>query len=107
MERIVAWINGQPWREWTKHDYKLALRKFIQYAKHGSCNRETPIPEEVGDSAIALTSWLRRFTEAPPLEALQYRTTGFRETKRRIMYGVASDEGGFGEGKRHLLHLQP
>ena len=45
---------------------------------------------EVGDSATALASWLRRFTEIPPSEALQYRTTGFRETKRRIMYGVAS-----------------
>lgn len=44
----------------------------------------------VGDSATALASWLRRFTEAPPSGALQYRTTGFRETKRRIMYGVAS-----------------
>ena len=47
VERVVAWINGQPWREWTKHDYKLVLRKFIQYAKYGSCSRETPIPEEV------------------------------------------------------------
>ena len=47
VERVVAWINGQPWKEWTKHDYKLALRKFIQYAKYGSCSRETPIPEEV------------------------------------------------------------
>jgi len=47
VEKVVAWINSQPYREWTKHDKKLVLRKLIQYAKFGSCARDVPIPEEV------------------------------------------------------------
>jgi len=34
VERVVAWINRQPYREWTKHDEKLTLRKLIQYAEY-------------------------------------------------------------------------
>ena len=45
--RVVAWINSQPYKEWTKHDYKLVLRKFIQYAKVGDCSRTAQMPEEV------------------------------------------------------------
>jgi integrase len=48
VERVVAAINmNRNWREWTKHDKKLILRKLIQYAKYGSCSRETPMPPEV------------------------------------------------------------
>ena len=47
VERVVAWINSQPWKEWTKRDYKLVLRKFIQYVKVGDCSRTAPMPEEV------------------------------------------------------------
>ncbi|MEM2252614.1 MAG: tyrosine-type recombinase/integrase, partial [Candidatus Bathyarchaeia archaeon] len=47
VERVVAWINRQPYREWTKLDKKLVLRKIIQYAKYGSCDRNTPVPPEV------------------------------------------------------------
>jgi len=47
IERVVAWINSQPYKEWTKHDYKLVLRKFIQYAKVGDCSRTASMPEEV------------------------------------------------------------
>ena len=47
VEKVVAWINSQPHREWTKHDKKLVLRKLIQYAKFGSCAGDVPIPEEV------------------------------------------------------------
>jgi len=46
VERVVAWINRQPFKEWTKHDLKLALRKLIQFAKNGSCDRRTPVPDE-------------------------------------------------------------
>lgn len=46
VERVVAWINRQSFKEWTKHDLKLALRKLIQFAKYGSCDRKTPIPDE-------------------------------------------------------------
>jgi hypothetical protein len=48
IKRVVAAINmNRNWREWTKHDKKLILRKLIQYAKYGSCSRETPMPPEV------------------------------------------------------------
>ncbi|MEM3356449.1 MAG: tyrosine-type recombinase/integrase [Candidatus Bathyarchaeia archaeon] len=48
IERTVAAIHAnQRWREWTKHDKKLILRKLVQYAKLGSCTRETPMPPEV------------------------------------------------------------
>jgi len=47
VERIAAWINRNPHhRESTKHDKKLVLRKLIQYAKYGSCDRSTPMPPE-------------------------------------------------------------
>ncbi|MEM0328535.1 MAG: tyrosine-type recombinase/integrase [Thermoproteota archaeon] len=52
VERIVAWINSQPYKEWTKRDKKLVLKKLIQYAKCGNCDRETPYPPEV--------SWIKR-----------------------------------------------
>lgn len=41
IERVVAWINSQPYREWTKHDKKLTLRKLIQYAKYGLAATKT------------------------------------------------------------------
>ncbi|MEM3000555.1 MAG: hypothetical protein QXX34_08560, partial [Candidatus Bathyarchaeia archaeon] len=47
VERVVAAIHAnQRWREWTKHDKKLILRKLVQYAKYGSCTRDTPVPPE-------------------------------------------------------------
>jgi len=54
VERAVAWINRNPrYREWTKHDKKLVLRKLIQYAKYRSCDGGTPVPPEA--SWIKLT----------------------------------------------------
>jgi len=47
VERVVAWINRQPYREWTKHGLKMAVRKLVQYAKYGSCDEKTPLPPEV------------------------------------------------------------
>jgi integrase/ribosomal protein L40E len=47
VERAVAWINVQPYKSWTKHGLKLALKRLVQYAKHGSCDAKTPIPPEV------------------------------------------------------------
>jgi len=47
VERAVAWINAQPYKSWTKHGLKLALKKLVQYAKHGSCDAKTPTPPEV------------------------------------------------------------
>ncbi|MBS7612579.1 hypothetical protein KEJ27_10360 [Candidatus Bathyarchaeota archaeon] len=47
VERVVAWINSQPYKGWTKRDKKLVLKKLIQYAKYGSRDRDTPYPPEV------------------------------------------------------------
>jgi len=48
VERVVAAINGNKrWKESTKHHKRVVLRKLIQYAKYGSCERETPLPPEV------------------------------------------------------------
>jgi len=47
IEQIVATINNSHQKEWTKHDKKLTLRKLVQYAKNGSCTKDTPIPTEV------------------------------------------------------------
>jgi len=38
IERVVAWINRQPCREWTKHGLKMAVRNMVHYAKCGSCD---------------------------------------------------------------------
>lgn len=47
VERAVAWINRNlRYREWTKHDKKIVLRKLIQYVKYRSCDRSTPMPPE-------------------------------------------------------------
>jgi integrase len=47
IEKIVAWIQEKDYAEWTRHDLKLILKKFIQYAKNGSCDKQTPVPPEV------------------------------------------------------------
>ena len=47
VECVVAILNNSRQKEWTKHDKKLTLRKLVQYAKNGSCTKDTPIPPEV------------------------------------------------------------
>ena len=47
VERVIAWINSQPYKSSTKEDLKLVVRKLIQYAKYGSCGRGAPVPPEV------------------------------------------------------------
>jgi integrase len=46
VERVLAWINNQPYKSTTKKDFKVVVRKLVQYAKYGSCARKTPIPPE-------------------------------------------------------------
>jgi integrase len=48
IEGVVAWINAQPYKSWTKHGLKLAVKKLVQYAKYGSCEPKAPLPPEVG-----------------------------------------------------------
>lgn len=44
VERVVAKINGNNrWREKTKYHKKFALRRLVQYAKYGSCERGPPV----------------------------------------------------------------
>ena len=43
----VCGINPGPYKVWTKRDLKLTLRKALQYAKYGSCDKETSLPPEV------------------------------------------------------------
>ena len=47
IEHIVTQINNRPNKESIKADNKLLLRKLVQYAKQGSCAKNTPIPQEV------------------------------------------------------------
>jgi len=52
VERVVAWVNSQRFKEWTKRDKKLILKRLIQYAKLGRCDRDATCPPEV--------SWIKR-----------------------------------------------
>jgi site-specific recombinase XerD len=63
VEEIVATINNGNYTAWTKHDKKLILRKLVQYAKMGSCTRNTPWPDEV--SWISLTVKEKDFRVTP------------------------------------------
>jgi len=52
VERVVAAINrNRNWKAKTKYHKKAVLRRLIQYAKCGSCERGAPIPPEA--------SWIR------------------------------------------------
>jgi len=47
VERVVAKINSnKAWSEQTKYHKKAVLRRLIQYAKTGSCERGAPVPPE-------------------------------------------------------------
>ena len=47
VEKTVAWIQSQNYRDWTKKDLKIVLKKFVQYGKRGRCDKNTPVPKEV------------------------------------------------------------
>ncbi len=47
VERVAAWINAQSYKSSTKRGLRHMVRKLVQYAKHGSCDRKTPVPPEV------------------------------------------------------------
>jgi len=54
VEKVVAWINSQQYKASTKRDLKLILRKLIQYAKLGSCDRRTSLPRAKEVKSIVL-----------------------------------------------------
>jgi len=66
VERVVAWINRQPYREWTKRDKKLVLRKLIQYAKVGRCDRDAPMPPEVSWIKLNIRERQPGYARSPP-----------------------------------------
>ena len=72
VERVVAWINRQPYKERTKRGKKLALRKLVQYAKFGSCSRETPIPPEVGWYSLTVKEKDSRVTPESLITPLEF-----------------------------------
>jgi integrase len=46
VEKVIAWINRQPYKSSTKSDLRLVVKKLVQYAKTGSCDRKAPTPPE-------------------------------------------------------------
>lgn len=46
LKGFLASVNGQPYKSSTKGDFKLMVRKLVQYAKLGSCGKNMPIPVE-------------------------------------------------------------
>ena len=47
VESFVGELNRSSYRVWTKHGYKLALKKFFQYLRNGSVSRDISFPDEV------------------------------------------------------------
>ena len=72
VERVVAWISRQPYKERTKEGKKMALRKLVQYAKFGSCSRETPIPPEVGWYSLTVKEKDSRVTPESLITPLEF-----------------------------------
>jgi integrase len=46
VEKVIGWINGQPYKSSTKSDLRLVVKKLVQYAKAGSCDKKAPTPPE-------------------------------------------------------------
>jgi integrase/recombinase XerD len=46
VEKVIAWINGQPYKSSTKSDLRLVVKKLVQYAKVGRCDKKAPTPPE-------------------------------------------------------------
>ncbi|MEM1582770.1 MAG: tyrosine-type recombinase/integrase [Candidatus Bathyarchaeia archaeon] len=90
VERIVTWINRQPYRELTKRDKKLVLRKLIQYAKVGSCDRDAPMPPEV--------SWIKLNIEEKDSHVTPEALLGNNEVKTVV--GAADNPR-----DRAMLHI--
>jgi hypothetical protein len=62
VETIVADINCNKHKAWTKRDKKLVLRKLVQYAKEGSCVKGAPMPSEISWISLAVNDKYFRVT---------------------------------------------
>ncbi len=47
IEVFIADLNRSDYKAWTKHAYKLTVKKLFQYLRYGNVSKETPFPEEV------------------------------------------------------------
>ena len=46
VEKVIAWINTQPYKSSTKSDLRRVVKKLVQYAKVGRCDKSAPTPPE-------------------------------------------------------------
>ncbi len=46
VEKVIAWINTQPYKSSTKADLRRVVKKLVQYAKVGRCDKSAPTPPE-------------------------------------------------------------
>ncbi len=46
VEKMIAWINTQPYKSSTKADLRRVVKKLVQYAKVGRCDKSAPTPPE-------------------------------------------------------------
>ena len=46
VEKVIAWINTQPYKSSTKSDLRRTVKKLVQYAKVGRCDKSAPTPPE-------------------------------------------------------------
>jgi hypothetical protein len=46
VERAIAWINTQPYKSSTKSDLRRVIKKLVQYAKVGCCDKFAPTSPE-------------------------------------------------------------
>jgi len=84
VERVVAKINSnKAWSEQTKYHKKAVLRRLIQYAKTGSCERGAPVPPEA--SWIKLSKKFRdsRVTPEALLTAQEFELLARAADNRR------------------------
>jgi integrase len=46
VEKVIAWINTQPYKSSTKADLRRVIKKLVQFAKVGRCDKSAPTPPE-------------------------------------------------------------
>jgi len=47
IEAFVLELNRENYKAWTKHGYKMTVKKLFQYLRYGNVSRDTPFPPEV------------------------------------------------------------